>query len=506
MSRTSPFARRTFGVLLHPSSLAGREPIGTLGAEAHRWVDWLASTGAGLWQVLPLTFTGEGDSPYFSPAAFAGNPWLIDLQELVSGGLLASDELSSGLSDEAPDGPVEFDTMRAWKRPLLHRAAEEFLGDPAHEWRNDYERFVADTDWLDDACHFIALKRVDPDTPWWDWDEPIRRRDPAAVAASAHEVADLIERERVLQFIVDRQWGAVRRRANAAGIAILGDVPIYVAPDSADVWANQELFELDDDGRPTLQSGVPPDYFSETGQLWGNPIYRWDVMAGHDFDWWMRRLRRALDQADVVRIDHFRGLSAYWAVPADADTAVDGEWFAGPGQAFVDAVRRAFPDLPIVAEDLGDLDDAVYQLRDRNDLVGMRVLQFGLADRTPNEHHPDHVDERCVVYTGTHDNDTLAAWWEGLSRRRRERVRDTTGMPARVRTRRAVRWIVGVAMRTKALAAVVPLQDLLALGAEARMNTPGTSVGNWAWRMPAGCLTAELAADLERLAADADRA
>jgi 4-alpha-glucanotransferase len=501
MGRTSPFERRTFGVLLHPTSLAGSEPIGTLGAEANGWVDWLASTGAGLWQVLPLTYTGHEDSPYFSPAAFAGNPWLIDLHELADAGLLADVDLPTTVFD----GPVDFDATREWKLPILHRAAGMFLRDPAHEWREEYEGFVAGADWLADTCHFIALKQVDPDTAWWDWDEPLRRRDPAAVAASATELADLIELEQVLQFIVDRQWRAVRTRANDSGIAILGDVPIYVAPDSADVWIHQELFELDDDGRLAVQAGVPPDYFSETGQLWGNPIYRWDVMARDGFAWWMRRLRRALEQADIVRIDHFRGLSAYWEVPAGDQTAVDGAWVEGPGQAFVDAIRVAFPDLPIVAEDLGNLDDDVYALRDGNDLVGMRVIQFGVADGPWNDHHPARVVERCVVYTGTHDNDTLASWWEGLSRRERDRVREATAMPAGMHSERAVRWIVGAAMRTRAVAAVVPLQDLLALGGEARMNIPGTADGNWRWRMPAGCLTSDLASDLADMAERADR-
>lgn len=501
MARRSPFPRRTFGVLLHPTSLPGPEPIGTLGAEARGWVDWLASTGAGVWQVLPLTYTGDQDSPYFSPASFAGNTWLIDLRELADGGLLDAADLPNAMCD----GEVDFGAMQAWKLPLLQRAAANFLADPAHAWRRDYDRFVAETEWLADACHFVARKAADPARPWWEWDEPLRRRRPAALARSRRELADRIEREQVLQFLADQQWRAVRQRANDAGISLLGDVPIYVAPDSADVWAHQELFELDAVGRLVVQSGVPPDYFSETGQLWGNPIYRWDVMARDGFDWWMRRLRRALDQADVVRIDHFRALSAYWAVPAEDDTAVGGAWVTGPGQAFVDAVRRSFPGLPIVAEDLGDLDDEVLALRDRNDLVGMRVLQFGLADREPNEHHPSEVVERSIVYTGTHDNDTLASWWGGLPRRARERARDAGAVPPRARTARAVRAIIATAMRTDAVATVVPVQDLLALGGEARMNTPGTSTGNWRWRMPPGCLTANLAADLADLAVATER-
>jgi 4-alpha-glucanotransferase len=488
-------------VLLHPSSLAGPEPIGTFGAESEAWVDWLATTGAGIWQVLPLTINGKDESPYFGTSAFATNHWLIDLRELERHGLLDRFEPPAGA-----DGPIDFGAMRAWKRPLLLAAASAFLADPRHSWRSDYDRFVATSDWLADACHFFALQDAQPGTPWWEWDEPLRRRDPRAVAASAAELDEEIERWQVLQFFAERQWQRVRRRANDAGILVLGDIPIYVAPDSADVWVHQDQFELDAaDGRMTVQSGVPPDYFSATGQLWGNPLYRWDAMAADGFTWWIARLRRTLEQTDLVRIDHFRALSAYWSVPASHDTAVHGAWVSGPGQAFVDAVRAAFPDLPIVAEDLGDLDEAVLTLRDRNDLLGMRVLQFGFDGDAPNDHHPCRIVERCVVYTGTHDNDTLAGWWESLGRRQRERVRADTDMPARVRTRGAVWWLIDVVLRTPAVAAIIPVQDLLVLGSEARMNIPGTVVENWRWRMPAGSLVPRLATELRSLAEQSRR-
>ena len=488
-------------MLLHPSSLPGDEPIGTFGDAAEEWIDWLASTGAGVWQVLPLTVNGKDESPYFSTSAFATNHWLIDLHELARAGLL------SGF-DAAPrseDGRIDFDAMRTWKQPLLLAAARTLLSRPEHPWWPDCERFVATADWLTDSCLFFALQDAHPGTPWWEWDEPLRRRDPATVAASIAELAERIDEWRVLQFLAERQWQRLHRRANAAGIAVLGDIPIYVAPDSADVWVHQHLFQLDDDGHMTAQSGVPPDYFSETGQLWGNPLYRWDRMAEDGFAWWIARLRRTLEQTDVVRIDHFRALSAYWSVPADHDTAIHGSWVPGPGQAFIDAVRAAFPDLPIVAEDLGDLDDDVLELRDRNDLLGMRVLQFGFDGGGPNDHHPSQLVERCIVYTGTHDNDTLAGWWGGLSVRQRSRVRLDTGMPSRVRAPGAVRWLVGVALRSRAIAAVVPVQDLLVLGSEARMNIPGTIVDNWMWRMPEGRLTRRLATHLRRLAESCGR-
>jgi 4-alpha-glucanotransferase len=502
VSAAAPFPTRTFGVLLHPSSLPGPEPIGTFGPEADAWIDWLATTGAGVWQVLPLTINGKEESPYFSMSAFATNHWLIDLRALVEAGLLDAAEPPA----HAPGAPIDFGAMRAWKRPLLLAAASNFLAASDHPWHADYARFVESSDWLVDVCHFLALQDARPGTAWWEWEAPLRRREPDAVAASASALADEIERWQVLQFVADRQWAALRQRANQLGVLVLGDIPIYVAPDSVDVWVNQAQFELDRDGRMTAQSGVPPDYFSTTGQLWGNPLYRWDTMRADGFAWWIARLRRTLEQTDLVRIDHFRALSAFWSVPADHVTAVHGAWVPGPGQAFVEAVRAAFPGLPIIAEDLGDLDDEVLALRDRNDLLGMRVLQFGFDGHPPNDHHPSRIVERCVVYTGTHDNDTLVGWWEQLGRRQRERVRTDTGMPPRIRTRRAVRWLVDVVLRTPAVAAVVPVQDVLELGSEARMNTPGTIVDNWTWRMPAGRLTARLARELRTRVADAGRA
>lgn len=497
-----PFPFRTFGVLLHPTSLPGPEPIGTLGAEATAWIDWLATTGAGLWQVLPLNPTGDQPSPYFANSAFAGNPWLVDLRELEAAGLV--DELH--LRDLEGGRPVDFDAVRAWKGPHLRSAARRFLADASHPWRPGYDRFVAEAEWLAEACHFMARKALDPATPWWEWDAPLRRREPAALASSTAELADSIAEEQALQYFFDRQWRALRARAAAAGMLLLGDLPIYVAPDSADVWANQEQFELDEYGRQTTQAGVPPDYFSVTGQLWRNPLYRWDLMEADGFSWWISRLRRTLEHTDVVRIDHFRALSAYWSVPAGADTAASGEWVPGPGQAFLDAVAEAFPTLPLVAEDLGDIDADVEALRDDNGLVGMRVLQFGFGVEPMTVHHPSRIVPHTIVYTGTHDNATLAGWWRSLGRGARRRVRAATAMPARVRVRRAVWWLIDVAFHSPAVAAVVPAQDLLVLGDEARMNTPSTTAGNWQWRLAPGCLTSELATELRTLAQESQRA
>jgi 4-alpha-glucanotransferase len=481
--------RRSFGILLHPSSLPGREPIGTIGDEAVRWLDWLVTTGATLWQVLPLTVSGKEDSPYFSPSAFAGNPWLIDLGGLHTAGLL--DEPAYG---EAPGGArVPFDAMRTWKRPQLWAAAERFLGATDHPWHDGYDRFVAESGWLTDTAHFFALRDGDPDAAWWDWPEPLRRRDPDAVAASRAELADAIDRWQAVLWFFEVQWSALRRAANDRGIRILGDIPIYVAPDSADVWSHQEQFDLAPDGTLAVQSGVPPDYFSDTGQLWGNPLYRWDVMEADGFSWWLSRLRRCLEQSDLVRIDHFRALSAYWEVDGDAETAIDGRWVPGPGQAFVDAVRAAFPSMPVVAEDLGDLDDDVHALRDRNELPGMRVLQFAFDGSPDNPHLPQLLPERSIVYTGTHDNDTVAGWWSGLTDAERTRVAAQIECEPDASLDVVVWHLIEIACQARAVAAVVPIQDPLVLGSDARMNVPASTEGNWDWRLAPGLLTHDLA-------------
>ena len=496
MADQGPFPSRSLGVLLHPSSLPGRDGIGTLGADAHEFVAWLQSTGASIWQILPLTINGKDDSPYFSSSAFAGNPWLVDLDVLVDAGLL--DE--TGLSDRVAHDTIDFEAVPEQKRVVLRAAAERFLETPDHAWRPDFEEFVTDSDWLTPTCHFLALKTLHGGAPWWQWPDSIRRCETEAIDASLAELADEIVRWSVVLYFFEVQWRAVRSDAAERGIRILGDIPIYVAPDSADVWLNQDQFLLDDDGGLVMQSGVPPDYFSEDGQLWGNPLYRWDVMAADGFSWWLSRLRRSLELSDVVRIDHFRALSAYWEVPGDAETAVDGRWVAGPAQAFIDAIREAFPTMPFVAEDLGDLDDDVYALRDDNDFPGMRVLQFGFDGDPNNPHHPDAISERTLVYTGTHDNDTAANWWLTLDDRVRGNVANGLGVSADAEADVAVWSLIEAAIASPAVVAVAPIQDLLVLGGEARMNVPGTTTGNWNWRMPPELLTPELAARLRAVA------
>jgi 4-alpha-glucanotransferase len=495
MSGGGPFPDPTYGVLLHPSSFPGRDGIGTLGAEAFAFVEWLATTGAGIWQILPLTLNGQDDSPYFSSSAFAGNPWLVDLTLLHEQGLVDDPHLP----DRVTDARIDYDTVRATKRPILWAAAERFLATPDHPWRAGFEAFVRDAGWLTETCHFFARQEAEGGAPWWAWPEPLRRREPDAVAASRRALADEIARWEAVLYFFEVQWRELRADANRRGIVILGDLPIYVAPDSADVWLHQDQFQLDDDGRLTVQAGVPPDYFSETGQLWRNPLYRWDVMADDGYAWWLSRLGRALELSDVVRIDHFRALSAYWEVAADAADAMGGRWVPGPGQDFLDAVRAAFPAMPFVAEDLGLLDDAVLELRDANGLPGMRILQFGFDGTPDNPHQPHRFPAACIVYTGTHDNNTVAGWWHELTPEERDEIAHYFQFPADADIGRVVWSFVEAAIGSRAVAAVVPMQDLLVLGESARMNVPSSTRGNWSWRMPAGALSADLAHSMRRL-------
>jgi len=488
------FDRRVTGVLLHPSSLFSREPIGTLGDEAFRLVDWLGRAGATVWQILPLTMNGQYDSPYFSYSAFAGNPWLIDQQRLHDAGLLDEPDLLPAATDAA----VPFDRLRHLKLPALRRAARTLL-DGEHPWRADLERFRLEQEWVDDTAHFFALKEHYDDAAWFDWPESLRRRDPAALVDSEARLAGKIDEWRAIFFLFDVQWSELRRYAAAAGITVLGDLPIYVSHDSADVWRHQEQFHLDAGGQLVVQSGVPPDYFSETGQLWGNPLYRWDVMAQDGYRWWVARLRRCVDLTDIVRIDHFRALSAYWEVPGDAADARAGRWVTGPGQDFIDRLRTAFPTMPFVAEDLGTLDDAVLALRDDNDLPGMRILQFGFDGTPDNPHLPHRFPQRCLAYTGTHDNQTLAGWWAGLDDADRADVARYYQFDPSADVGRVAWSLIEAALGSRAAVAVVPLQDLLVLDDRARMNDPSVFVHNWCWRAPPDGLSDELAASLRRL-------
>ncbi|HYJ79031.1 MAG TPA: 4-alpha-glucanotransferase [Longimicrobiaceae bacterium] len=490
MSERVP-ARRRAGILLHPTSLPG-PGVGDLGPEAYRFADWLAEAGQSLWQVLPLVATGEGGSPYNALSAFAGNPLLLSPRGLVDDGLLEEDETEApaGLPDEG----VDFQEVGRWKDRLLRRAHGAFRAGWAPGLRRAFAAYRRrQKGWLEDWALFRALRDEFGAAGWTEWSQGLAHRDPEAMGEAASHLREEVERHAFGQFLFDRQWGTLRAYAAERGVRLVGDVPIFVAHDSADVWAHQELFELDRQGRPTAVSGVPPDYFSATGQRWGNPLYRWDVVERSGWRWWIERLRRTLELVDVARIDHFRGFEAYWEIPADEPTAIGGRWVPGPGAKLFAALQRELGPLPLIAEDLGIIAPQVDALREELGLPGMRVLQFAFGTPDPaNPHLPANHPAASVAYTGTHDNDTAAGWFRALPPGERAAVRRLTGAEDG-----EMHWgMIEAVLRSPADTAIVPLQDVLGVGSEARMNTPGTTAGNWEWRLRAGELTPALAARL----------
>ena len=431
--------------------------------------------------MLPLVPTGLGDSPYASPSTFALNPALVSPDRLVADGLLTADDVDD--APAFPDDRVDFAAAGSFKDALLATAFERFHADAEHPLRSGFEAFAArEAAWLDDYALFVALQGAHNGATWTDWPAPLAHRDPNALAEARREHARALDRVRFAQFIADRQWRAVRERCRAAGVEILGDLPIYVALDSADVWADRDLFDLDATGQPRAVAGVPPDYFSETGQRWGNPLYRWDRMHERDYGWWRRRLRRTLDLVDRVRLDHFRGFEAYWSVPADEETAVNGHWVEGPRDALFEALAdEVGRPLPIVAEDLGLITDEVRDLMARFELPGMAVLQFAFGGDADNPYLPHRHRRQLVAYTGTHDNDTTAGWWASATPRERAYATRYFGLHASAEP--VHRAFVRAAWASVADLAVTPMQDVLGLGSEARMNTPGEGTGNWGWRL-----------------------
>ena len=470
MSMDSRSARRA-GVLLHPTSLPGRHGIGDLGAGVDRFVEWLESAGMRAWQILPLVPPGAGDSPYSSWSAFAGNPWLIDLDDLATHGLI----------DRPPEVPwsdrVDFAAMQAFKAPRLAEAARRLLS--GHAWTPAFEAFCARSDWLDDATLFEALRVHHDLAPWWTWPAGIRSRDAKALAAARVAHADAIAQAKAVQFFFDRQWQRVQALTASKGIEIIGDLPIYVDANSADVWCDQDLFELDADGHRERVAGVPPDAFSDTGQLWGNPLYRWDRLAETGYAWWIARLKRALALADRVRVDHFRAFAAYWAVPADAPDARTGAWIPGPGQGFFDAMAAALGPLPLIAEDLGIIDDPVRQLLASSGFPGMHVLQFAFGGGADNAYLPHNHRPNAVAYPGTHDNDTTLGWWLKAPAHVQDHVRRYFGVGGH-----DLVWDFNrAALASVAEVAILAMQDVLALDSSGRMNTPAVAGGNWGWRV-----------------------
>ena len=468
---------RASGLLLHPTSLPGRFGIGDLGVEASRWVDFLAGAGQKLWQVLPLGPTGYGDSPYQSFSAFAGNPYLVSPERLLEDGLLVPPDLAA-----LPAFPVErvdYGLVIEWKLAILAQAHARFAAGAAPGLRADYEGFCRrHAGWLEDFALFMALKESHGGASWTSWEKGLVAREPGALAAARERLAASVDSQRFRQFLFFRQWSAVRERARAAGVRIIGDLPIFVAHDSADVWAHPELFQLDARGARAVMAGVPPDYFTKTGQLWGNPLYRWETLARDGYAWWVERLRATFEVVDIARLDHFRGFEACWEVPGGAATAEKGRWVKGPGAAFFESVHAALGKLPIIAEDLGLVTPEVLALRDRFGLPGMKILQFAFEKGALHPFLPHNFPTNCVVYTGTHDNDTTRGWYASAPEKERHFARSYLGRDGSDFT-----WdLIRAGLASVADAFVAPLQDVLDLGSEARMNLPGRPDGNWGWR------------------------
>jgi 4-alpha-glucanotransferase len=494
---------RSNGILLHPTSLASPYGIGDLGAEARRFVDFLATAGQSLWQVLPLGPTGFGDSPYQCFSGWAGNPLLISLERLVEQGWLDASALAG--APEFQEGRVDFERLIPWKMSVLESATPDVLGLKAFGEANRH--------WLDDFALFMALKERNHGIAWTRWEPGARDRDPQALDKYREELARPVATQKFLQFVFFEQWRELREYARERGVRIMGDLPIYVAHDSADVWVNREYFHLDAQGNPTVVAGVPPDYFSQTGQLWGNPIYRWDALARDGYRWWLDRFRAAFEMADLIRLDHFRGFEAYWEVPASEPTAVNGQWVKGPGAALFHAAKAALGELPFVAENLGVITPEVEAIREEFGFPGMAVLQFAFGtDAQAPTFRPHNYPREVVAYTGTHDTDTTEGWWRsegrGESTRSEEDIRRERDFAMRYLNTDGgeIHWtLIRTLEASVADTVLIPMQDVLGLGTEARMNQPATLGGNWRWRYRPGALTAELAQRLRELAELYDR-
>lgn len=475
---------RSCGILLHPTSLPGRYGVGDLGANARAFVDALVAARHTWWQMLPLNTPGHGGSPYSAESAFAGNPALIDLEELAERELVTREQLDALAAEAAtrPADRVDFgDGIRA-KLALLTSAYERWKASGDHD---AFEGFAeGQGHWLDEYTLYAALKEANDNKSWRDWAPELVSRQPDALEAAREEHAEAIERHAFWQWIFFEQWAALRNYAAERGVKFIGDIPIFVAMDSADVWTHRHLFKLDEAGHADVVAGVPPDYFSKTGQKWGNPVYDWAANEREHYAWWISRVRKAIETVDLVRIDHFRGFQDYWETPADEPTAINGAWARGPRDAFFEAIRGALGHVPFIAEDLGDIDEAVYGLRDRHGLPGMKIMQFAFGGEPDHPFLPHTYPTHCVAYTGTHDNDTTRGWYDALSAGEKHRVR----VYLQSSDENVLRSMFRHLYASRAELVVLPAQDLWELGTESRMNTPATVEGNWAWRMTAAQL------------------
>ncbi len=493
---------RVSGVLLHVTSLPSYGGIGDFGPAAYGFVDFLVSAKQRLWQVLPLSPTGYGSSPYSALSAFAGNPLLISLELLARDGWIALDRIQ-GLPGH--DGPCDFAAASAHKLPLIEEAAANFLDRAPDDAKARFHKFCQDNAaWLTDWALYAVLRRRFDSKSWNDWPEEYAVRKPDAITAVLNDDGRKLATEQVVQFFFNEQWTALRAYCTQHKIKILGDVAIFVSYDSADVWTHPEIFELDDQRRPVRVSGVPPDYFSSTGQRWGNPLYKWSLLEEHGFDWWVARIRRALALYDTTRLDHFRGFEAYWSIPVDEETAIHGQWVKAPGHALFNRLKEIFGELPFVAEDLGVITPEVDELREYFQMPGMRILQFGFSERGSHLYLPHRYVENTVVYTGTHDNDTTLGWWRhGVTPTERANVE--TYLHKMPYDADIVWAMIKAAAASVAATCIFPLQDILHLGSEARMNTPAEGAGNWTWRYGKDALHPDFATQLAAIMEMTDR-
>ena len=506
-----PFTRSA-GILLHPNSLPGRFGMGEIGPEAHRWLAHLNSMSQKLWQVLPLGPTGYGDSPYQTLSTFAGNTMLISFDSLQDEGLLREEDLKD--FPLCPESHVDYGPVLIARSRILDKVAKSFARRASPALKAGWMQFCEkESHWLNDYTLFCALKKEYGGGPWVQWPEDLRQRQTSAILEAKKKHSVEMKYSTILQFLFFHQWNSLRQEAKKRGISIIGDIPIFVAHDSADVWCRPELFFMEKDGQPSVIAGVPPDYFSQTGQRWGNPLYRWEMHEKENFTWWIARLKSSLELYDTVRIDHFRGFAAYWEIPAHEKTAVRGHWVPGPGRKLFDAAHKVLGSLPILAEDLGVITPEVDALRDDLNFPGMRILQFAFGDDPKAESfRPESYPANCAVYTGTHDNDTTVGWYQS------EPGKDSTRNADQIRREQhnartylscdgsQIHWdMIGLALRSPANTAIYPLQDVLGLGSTARMNVPGREEGNWSWRFQWNQLTPQVEQHLHRLTLEANR-
>jgi 4-alpha-glucanotransferase len=485
---------RSSGIILHPSSLPGPDGIGDFGPEAYHFVDYISSAGFGLWQVLPLGPTGYGDSPYQCFSAFAGNPYLISPVLLMDEGLLTVDDLYD--RPKFDEDHVDFGPVINWKIKIVQRAQKRFQKSASKAMRTDYAQFIEQHNyWLDDYVTFMAIKETMNGASWGTWPAPLRDRDIAALSTFKAMHTEIMAGHQFQQFVFTRQWNQLREYAHQNNIQIIGDAPIFVAYDSADAWSKRDLFFLTRTGKPSVVAGVPPDYFSRTGQLWGNPLYRWNVHRKYGYEWWIERIRATLNLFDIIRLDHFRGFAGYWEVPASMPTAEKGRWVKGPGKPFFEAVKKNLGDLPIIAEDLGEITPDVVELRDQFQLPGMKILQFAFSSNAKDPFLPHNFPKNCVAYTGTHDNDTTVSWYQSAPPMEQARCKKYIGT-----TDDHIAWdMIRTVWRSVAMFAIAPMQDFLSLDTRARMNFPGNPSGNWTWRLPKDALSPALLEEMRDL-------